>query len=211
MGLGDAAAAGFMLAASVALVVEAAERSPARTAAGAALGIAFIAAARRLVAGYQGAHLGVLRGVDAKRALVIVVVMTVHSFAEGAGVGVSFGGGETLGLLITLAIALHNIPEGLAISLTLVPRGVSVRAAAGWSIASSLPQPLVAVPAFLLVESVAPALPVGFGFAAGAMTWMTVAELLPAARAAAGRGEVAAAAAVPFAALVVLQWTLLGR
>ncbi len=77
--------------------------------------------------------------------------MTVHSFAEGIGVGVAFGADESLGLVTAIAIAIHNIPEGLAISLVLVPQGVSVLRAAGWSVFSSLPQPLVAVPAFLFV------------------------------------------------------------
>ncbi|HET9334297.1 MAG TPA: ZIP family metal transporter, partial [Gemmatimonadota bacterium] len=120
-----------------------------------------------------------LRGADALKALMIVGVMTIHSVSEGVGVGVAFGGGETLGLFITIAIAVHNIPEGLAISLVLVPRGESVPRAAAWSVFSSLPQPLLAVPAFLFVEVFAMFLPVGLGFAAGAMLWMAFSELLP--------------------------------
>lgn len=61
-------------------------------------------------------------------------VMTAHSVSEGVGVGVSYGEGDTLGLFITTAIAIHNVPEALAIRLVLVPRGVSVWKAAGWSI-----------------------------------------------------------------------------
>ena len=127
----------------------------------------------------EGLVLGRLAGADAMKALVIVAVMTVHSAAEGVGVGVSYGGGERLGLLITIAIAVHNIPEGLAISLVLVPRGATVAAAAGWSIFSSLPQPLIAPLAFLFVETFTPFLPAGLGFAAGAMIWMVFSELLP--------------------------------
>ena len=78
-----------------------------------------------------------------------------------------------------LAIAVHNIPEGLAISLVLVPRGVGWFRAALWSIFSSLPQPLMAVPAFLFVDAFRPLLPYGLGFAAGAMIWMVFSELMP--------------------------------
>ncbi len=95
------------------------------------------------------------------------------------GVGSAFGDGDELGILIAVAIAIHNIPEGLAISLVLVPRGVGVARAAAWSVFSSLPQPLMAVPAFLFVEEFRSVLPAGLGFAAGAMIWMVVRELLP--------------------------------
>lgn len=51
--------------------------------------------------------------------------MTAHSFGEGAGVGVSFSGqrGWSEGLLVTLAIGVHNIPEGLAISTVMAASG----------------------------------------------------------------------------------------
>ena len=135
--------------------------------------------AERVVAHRDALELGGLHGVDARKAVLIVGVMTVHSVAEGVGVGASFGGGAAFGLVIALAIAVHNIPEGFAISLVLVPRGASVRSAAAWSVFSSLPQPLMAVPAFLFVEQFASLLPAGLGFAAGAMVWMAAAELLP--------------------------------
>ena len=103
---------------------------------------------------------------------------------------------------------MHNIPEGLAISLVLVPRGASVGAAAGWSIFSSLPQPLLAVPAFLFVESFTSILPVGLGFAAGAMVWMVLGELLPEALETAPTRVVAVAGGTAFALMLVFQLLL---
>jgi zinc transporter, ZIP family len=108
-----------------------------------------------------------------------------------------------------LAIAVHNIPEGLAISLVLIPRGVTVRRAAAWSVFSSLPQPLMAVPAFVFVETFEPLLPIGLGFAAGAMLWMTAVELLPEALRVASAWSVALAASLAGAAMVALQASLL--
>src|SRR4249919_3186287 len=183
LGVSNAIAAGIMLSASGALVIEGLIRGVGRVLAGAAVGAVFIAVTRKILAGREDVHFGRLEAGDAKKAILIVTVMTLHSFAEGVGVGVSYGGGVGLGIVITIAIAIHNIPEGLAISLVLVPRGASVRSAAGWSIFSSLPQAVVAPLAYLFVEAFGPFLPVGLGFAGGAMIWLVVTELLPDARA----------------------------
>ena len=206
LGLSNSIAAGFMLGASAALFWEGADIGIARTVLGAVAGVAFIEVTRRRLGHeHEHLHLGVLRGADARAGLLIVTVMTVHSFTEGVGVGVSFGGSEALGAFITAAIAVHNIPEGLAISLVLVPRGVTALRAAGWSVFTSLPQPLMAVPAFLLVEWFEPVLPVGLGFAGGAMVWMVAVELIPEAREDLSDRFVAAAVTASLAAMVAFQ------
>ncbi len=210
LGLANAVASGVMLGASLSLVLEGADRSSGRTALGVGAGVVFILAASRFLhAPHRDFELGSLRGDDAVKGLLIVAVMTVHSVAEGVGVGAAFGGGATLGLLVTVAIAVHNIPEGLAISLVLVPRGTSVRASAGWSIFSSLPQPLLAVPAFLFVDAFEGVLPAALGFAAGAMVWMVARELLPDALEHTSRRAVALTAGVAFAAMLAFQTLLL--
>ena len=180
LGASNALAAGLMLAASFGLLYEGVAHGLGRTLAGALTGLVFIVGVRKLL--QRDEHPAVFAGMgelDARKALLMVVVMTMHSFTEGVGVGVSFGGGIELGLFITLAIAVHNVPEGLAISLVLVPRGVTWSRAAFWSVFSSLPQPLMAVPAFVFVETFKPLLPCGLGFAAGAMIWMVFSELMP--------------------------------
>jgi len=180
LGASNAVAAGLMLAASFGLLYEGVDYGLGRTLMGALTGLVFIVLVRRLL--QRDEHPAVfaqMNELDARKALLIVGVMTMHSFTEGVGVGVSFGGGLALGLFITLAIAVHNIPEGLAISLVLVPRGVAWSRAALWSVFSSLPQPLMAVPAFVFVETFRPLLPFGLGFAAGAMIWMVFSELIP--------------------------------
>jgi ZIP family zinc transporter len=209
LGLANALAAGFMIGASVGLAHEGAVLGAGRTVLGALAGAASIAFASRLLGRDRELHLGVLEGADALRALLIVGVMTVHSFTEGVGVGVAFGGGEELGVAIAVAIAVHNIPEGLAISLVLVPRGASVRSAAAWSVFSSLPQPLMAVPAYLLVATFEPFLPVGLGFAAGAMLWLVGRELLPEALRETSSVTSAAVVVGSAAAMIALQLALL--
>lgn len=197
-----------MLAASGQLVFEGWQESPLRLGAGLVAGLLFIAASRWFFSRFDNVSVGALRGADASKAVLIVGVMTVHSVAEGVGIGVSFGGGAELGLFISLAIAVHNIPEGLAISLVLIPRGVSVWRAGAWSVFSSLPQPLLAVPAFLFVLQFREFLAAGFGFAAGAMGWMVLHELIPEAKKETGSTwrpiVVAAGAALVLGALQVL-------
>lgn len=83
-----------------------------------------------------------IKGADATKVILVIGIMTLHSFGEGSGVGVSFAGSKGLsqGILVTLAIAVHNIPEGLAVSMVLASRGVSPQNAMLWSIITSLPQ-----------------------------------------------------------------------
>ena len=205
LGVFNAVAGGLMLAASHSLMVEGSALSEARVLLGVLVGLGLIVLANTMIS-RQGAHdVADLAGGDARKALLILGVMTAHSFAEGVGVGVAFGGGEDLGLFITAAIAVHNIPEGLAISLVLVPRGTPIWKAAGWSIFTSLPQPLMALPAFLFVLVFAPFLPVGLGLAAGAMLWMVFAELIPDALKTASGPTVGTSATLAFAALFAFQ------
>ncbi|MFW5748684.1 MAG: ZIP family metal transporter [Chloroflexota bacterium] len=185
LGIGNALAAGLMLGASIGLIIEGAtletvERPTLRLIIGAVLGMVLVIVAHRLLENRDKEfHIGKVHGANAVQMLMVVGIMTAHSFAEGIGVGVSYGDGQNFGAFISIAIAIHNIPEGLAISLILIPRGTTVLRAAIWSIFSSVPQPLMAVPAFLFVLVFRPLLPVGLGLAAGAMLWMVSRELLP--------------------------------
>jgi len=190
VGLSNAMAAGMMIAASYSLLYEGwtfddpndLSEVPVhiRTIVGALVGLVFINATERLLANYEDLSVGGLAGADAKRALLIFFVMTLHSFSEGVGIGVSFGGthGSELGVFISASLAVHNIPEGLAMSVTLMPRGTSLATAIVFAILTSIPQPLMAVPAYEFVYHFIPILPAGLGFAGGAMAWVALFELL---------------------------------
>jgi len=202
--IADAIAAGLMLGASVGLLLEGARYGMSQTLAGAAVGLVFIVFGRQALEGREVSLAGV-RGAGARKVLLLVAIMTLHSFAEGVAVGVSFGGGQTLATLITVAIAVHNVPEGLAISASMRPKGATILACAGWSIVSSLPQPLMAVPAFLFVDAFRPLLPYGLGFAAGAMVFMVFLELLPEAYEDARASTVGLAVSLSLGAMILFQ------
>ena len=131
---------------------------------------------------------------DFKRLVLILGVLTIHSFPEGVAVGVSFGelglaDAETVGVLgfalpvlavfVTVAISVHNVPEGVAVSIPLRSMEVSEWRMVWWAVFSSLPQPIGAVVAFYFVSLAKAFLPFGFGFAAGAMVYLVATEFVP--------------------------------
>lgn len=211
IGWSNAAAAGLMLAASHALIAEGVVLDTTLTLIGVLAGLGAIVVADRALAKTRDFDVAELQGANATKALLILGIMTAHSFAEGIGVGVSFAGEEGLGVFITTAIAFHNVPEGLAIALVLVPRGTPVWKAAAWAIFTSLPQPIMAAPAFLFVETFRPFLPVGLGLAAGAMIWMVFAELFPDALDNVKSGSAATAVTLAFAIMMAFQMLVLAH
>ncbi|SMO47252.1 ZIP family metal transporter [Gracilimonas mengyeensis] len=179
LGKSNAVASGLMLAASFSLIMEGYNVSEWMTLGGMVAGLILVAVANRWMDNSHSVEVGDLIGGKRKQMLLFLGIMTVHSFAEGVSVGVSFASTMEFGVFIAIAIAVHNIPEGLAISLVMVPQGTSALKAVWWSIFSSLPQPLMAIPAFLFVETFQQYLPFGLGLAAGAMIWMVFADLIP--------------------------------
>ena len=211
LSIANGAAAGLMLGASHNLITEGTRLDPGRMLLGILAGLIAIVAANWLIRRRRTVEIAELHGASARKALLLLGVMTAHSFAEGVGVGVSFGGTGELGVFITTAIAIHNIPEGLAICLVLIPRGTSVAKASLWSIFTSLPQPLMAVPAYVFVRMFEPLLPIGLGLAAGAMIWMVFAELIPDALKSATSGSIGITVALAMTALWSLQHFLLSH
>src|SRR5918995_762428 len=110
----------------------------------------------------------------------VMAAMTVHNFPEGMAVGVSFGGGD-LGAAAALAlgIGLQNVPEGLAIALPLRREGMSRLRAFWYGQLSATVEPVAGVLGCLLVLVAQPVLPYAMAFAAGAMLYVVVEELLP--------------------------------
>ena len=180
-GLANAIACGVMLAASFDMVHEGQPHGPGLVVFGLFCGATFIAFLQKILRAHEDVSFANLVGADARKTLLVVGIMTAHSFGEGSGVGVSFSGvhGWAQGCLVTFAIGVHNIPEGLAVSTVLASKGVKPVQCLFWSVLSSLPQTLTAVPSFLFVETFTSLMPFGVGFSAGCMIWIVFAELLP--------------------------------
>ncbi|KAL1310442.1 hypothetical protein HN51_053065 [Arachis hypogaea] len=207
-GLCNGMAAGVMLAASFDLVQEGQEFGAGNwVVTGILSGGIFIWLCKKFLEQYGDVSMLDLKGADAAKVVLVIGIMTLHSFGEGSGVGVSFAGskGFSQGLLVTLAIAVHNIPEGLAVSMVLASRGVSPQNAMLWSVITSLPQPIVAVPSFICADAFSKFLPFCTGFAAGCMIWMVVAEVLPDAFKEASASQVASAATLSVAFMEALS------
>ncbi|GFY81694.1 ZIP metal ion transporter family [Actinidia rufa] len=207
-GICNGMAAGVMLDASFDLIQEGQEHgSGSWVVIGILTGGLFIWLCKKFLEQYGEVSMLDIKGADAAKVILVVGIMTLHSFGEGSGVGVSFAGSKGLsqGLLVTLAIAVHNIPEGLAVSMVLASRGVSPQNAMLWSVITSLPQPIVAVPSFICADAFNKFLPFCTGFAAGCMIWMVMAEVLPDAFKEASASHVASAATLSVAFMEALS------
>uniref|UniRef100_A0A7N0U462 Zinc transporter At3g08650 n=1 Tax=Kalanchoe fedtschenkoi TaxID=63787 RepID=A0A7N0U462_KALFE len=207
-GICNGIAAGVMLAASFDLIQEGQQHGAGSwVVIGILSGGIFILLCKKILEQYGEVSMLDIKGADATKAVLVIGIMTLHSFGEGSGVGVSFAGskGFSQGLLVTLAIAVHNIPEGLAVSMVLASRGVSPQNAMLWSIITSLPQPIVAVPSFICADAFNKVLPFCTGFAAGCMIWMVMAEVLPDGFKEASPSQVASAATLSVAFMEALS------
>ncbi|MFB6170260.1 MAG: ZIP family metal transporter [Haloarculaceae archaeon] len=186
-------ASGIMVAASIlGLLPEGLNTgSPLEVGIGVLVGVALVVAGHRLVDSVEFTPKAYEKA-DFSKLLLILGVLTVHSFPEGVAIGVSFADlnlasgipifGLTvpvLAVVMTIAISIHNIPEGVAISIPLRSMGVSEPRMVWWSVFSSLPQPIGAVIAFAFVRYARELLPIGFGFAAGAMLYLVFTEFVP--------------------------------
>ena len=124
---------------------------------------------------------------DLKKTTMLVLAVTLHNIPEGMAVGVTFAGVMTGNTTITLAaafvlaigIAIQNFPEGAIISMPLRGEGISRRRAFLYVTASGIVEPIAAFITILLTGLVVPILPYLLAFAAGAMIYVVVEELIP--------------------------------
>ena len=189
-------ASGVMVAASVwSLLIPAMDMSETMgkfafipAAAGFLLGILFLLGMDRLV---PHLHLGEDKPEGKKSSLkkttMLVLAVTLHNIPEGMAVGVTFAGVMTENSVISLAgalalsigIAIQNFPEGAIISMPLQSHGLSKGKAFLYGAMSGIVEPIAAVITIFLTGIAVPLLPYLLSFAAGAMIYVVVEELIP--------------------------------
>ena len=125
---------------------------------------------------------------DLKKTELLVLAIAIHNIPEGLAVGVAFGAvaqgmdiGFTLGGAIALAIGmgLQNAPEGFAVSMPMRRAGFSRFKSWQWGQLSAIVEPIFAVIGAAIVMAVYPVLPYALAFAAGAMIFIVVEEVIP--------------------------------
>ncbi|MDX1394164.1 MAG: ZIP family metal transporter [Gemmatimonadota bacterium] len=160
-------------------------------------------------------------GVDTawERTTLLVMAITLHNIPEGLAVGVAFGaaaggidvvGEPSLSAAIALAIgiAIQNFPEGVAVAMPLRREGVTAGRSFWYGQLSAIVEPVAAVLGALAVLAVGSALPFLLSFAAGAMIFVVVEELIPESQHAGNPDLATAATLVGFVVMMILDVAL---
>lgn len=114
------------------------------------------------------------------RLWLFIIAITMHNFPEGLAVGVSFGSGDIArGIIVATAIGLQNAPEGLAVALPLIRENYSRTRSISYATLTGLVEPVGGLIGIILVTTVHSVLPWGMAFAAGAMLFVVVDEMVP--------------------------------
>lgn len=150
------------------------------------------------------------------RSVLLVLAITLHNIPEGLAVGVAFGalaGNPSIGVLtgsivLALGIGIQNFPEGAAVSIPLRREGFSRLKAFNYGQLSGIVEPIAAVFGAYLVLVVKPILPYALSFAAGAMIFVVVEELIPEAQNGSETDMSTIGAMIGFAVMMLLDVAL---
>lgn len=190
---------------------------------GLALGAAFLLGLDKLLP-HLHAMQGSVEGVDSRwrRSALLVAAMALHHIPEGLTIGVGYGAAAhpdavqaslqsaisgadlATAILLTVSVMLQNLPEGLVVALALRAEGCTARQSFFWGAASGATAPLGALPGALAASLASRLLPIALAFAAGAMIYVVLEEVIPEANAS-GNGNAATIAAIGGICLVVLM------
>ncbi len=151
-----------------------------------------------------------------KRILMLVSSITIHNIPEGLAVGIAFGsifygleGATTISaLMLALGIGLQNFPEGSAVSIPLLREGYSRKKAFFYGQLSAIVEPIFGVIGAFLVLKVQVLLPFFLSFAAGAMIYVVVSELIPESQSNSKKEFMAISTIIGFSIMMVLDVAL---
>ena len=151
-----------------------------------------------------------------KNSLLMVLAVTLHNIPEGMSVGVILAGAISQNTDITIlgafslaiGIALQNFPEGAIVSLPLKSQGISKPKAFGLGVLSGVVEPISALITLFLVHFVEPILPYLLSFAAGAMIYVVIEELIPESQSEEHSNIATISFAIGFVLMMVLDFTL---
>lgn len=151
-----------------------------------------------------------------RKTTMLVLAVTLHNLPEGMAVGVTFAGAMLGGMGISMAgalalavgIAIQNFPEGAIISMPLRSAGASKGKAFLYGVLSGVVEPLGSLLTLLLASRVVPVLPYLLSFAAGAMIYVVVEELIPESQAGEHSNIGTIGVAAGFALMMVLDVAL---
>lgn len=150
-----------------------------------------------------------------QRSFLLVLAITIHNIPEGLAVGVAFGAvqsGNTAAFMsavvLALGMAIQNFPEGAAVSIPLRGEGMSRGKSFWYGQLSAIVEPIFAVLGALLVSRMKPILPYALSFAAGAMIFVVVEELIPESQIGDGADYSAIGVMIGFAIMMALDVAL---
>ena len=151
-----------------------------------------------------------------KKSTMLVFAVTLHNIPEGMAVGVVLAGafyGNTMltmtaALALSIGIALQNLPEGAIISMPLIGEGYTKPKAFLLGTLSGIVEPIAAAVTILLIKYIEPVLPYLLAFAAGAMIYVVVEELIPEAQEGKHSNFATIALAIGFVLMMILDIAL---
>ncbi len=151
-----------------------------------------------------------------QRSTLLILAVTLHNIPEGLALGVAIGAAASgdsaasMGAAVALALGLglQNLPEGLAVAAPLRREGMSPLRSAWYGQLSGAVEPVAAVIGAVLVSSSQAALPYGLAFAAGAMIFVVIEELVPECQRSGHADAAVLAAIVGFVVMMVLDIAL---
>lgn len=114
-----------------------------------------------------------------KKAALIAGTITIHNLPEGFAIASSFAQSNPLGWLVTSTIAIQDVPEGTLVSAPLACYGIDCVRSFKFGVLSGLIEGVAAIFGYIFLSLVKEVIPSALGFAAGAMSYVILAELLP--------------------------------